>query len=680
MSITIDLTPNRVNYFNDFMNNITLNPNDYSNSTLKKFHELFQREFYGKDDINKFLVLTPIQLQVAQVLYYMYSRYNTITFKGTLKGDSVNGKMLFMETLNRRGDNESIFVKFQVKPTADDIRVDGLNAFILNMVAPYSTHFMEYHDMFRTLCLEDVTTKQYFWDLQNQINNGLLIVNLDIKPHTPGNEKKVRNIYSLINQGKSLPFVLPYNNPFLERIQIRNQPNNEHIITAFAAQRIHGASLHNCLQNVTINHIFSMANTIYELFRTLYSLRKVGFIHNDAHTCNILWDKYKHSFCLIDYGRSSVSVSLLQNDLKNKIKEYTEYVLLNTDEYYLLNSYDSYYNIPPTTKKTYEEFVHVGRTGWISEGLIVMNIPNDIKKQKLFKKWMVMFDILTITLGVYSGLKKDIRDKIEDVYYQGNIFMLTKDLIGVMILDDLLPIIESPVFISNLQANNLEVFLPGIIWLSVIFTALHKIYPFILKLTPKDPSNPNDYSFIAAERISLANENIMFTSFQCLRRCCHPNICDLIPSVATIIETLFPNSMYTGIRSSNSSLKSNSSKELSGSPMHTSSGGDKSTNSKIKDIRAIFDSLPDTGMEEAYTKYNRTDPSNELKKLLQSYKGSNTKSNMQKPKVSFNVAMSYSTAQAAGGISKMKNYINNIPSLEPKYEELIEKLRYYKPF
>lgn len=653
------------NYFKDFINKIQLNPYDYNSPALIKFHEVFQKEFYDKDGINKVFVLTPYQLQVAYVLKYMYSRYNEIRFNPKLEGDTVNGKMTFIDAINHQGDKESVFIKFQVRPTADDIRVDGLNAFILNMLAPNSPHFMEYHDMFRTLCLEE--NNKYLWDLKNQINNGKLIVDLDIIPITDTRKAQINTIYTLISNGARIPFVLPYKNGFLDRIQVRNHPKNENIVTAFAATRIHGASLHDCLKKVTISRqdIVGFLYTLYDLFRTLYSLRKVGFIHNDAHNCNILWDKYKHSFCLIDYGRSSVDVSLLQNALKYKIEEYTEYVLLNTEESILLNFYDMAYGIDANVKKTYEEFVHVGRTGWISESIIKLRIP-DIKKQKLFKKWMVMFDILTITLGSYGGLRKPVRIMIEDEYYQSRIFKITNGFIDIMVLDDLLPIVESPNFLLHLSNNNLQILLPGILWLSLVFTGLQKLYPNVLHLFPKDPSNPDDYSIITASRIALADNHILYTSFQCLYRCCHPNICDLIPRVAGIIETLFPNSMYTGIRSSNSSVKSNSS-------MHTSSGGDKSKNSILKDITKLFDSLPDTGMKEAYTKYNRVDPPDELKTLLKSYKVPSQKMSLSKPKQAFNMSRVPRMAQAAGGMVTH-------PPLEPKYEELIEKLRYYKPF
>lgn len=680
MSTIIDLTTLRGAYFNDFMNNLQLNPGDYSSKNLSKFHKKFQKQFYDTDGINKFFVLTVLQLQVAWVLYYMYSRYTSIKFKERLQGNSVNGKMVFMETINHQNDNESIFVKFQIRQTADDIRVDGLNAFIFNILLPNSPHFMEYHDMFKTLCLEqkDITSNysSYVWHLGDQLNNGKLIVDLNLLTVADKNKELINKIYDIIRIGKEeFPYVLRYANAFTERLNVRypstsTYSSSEKVLTAFVSKRIYGGSLRNCLAVIDINtNPFDFLIGIFELFSTLFSLRKIGFIHNDAHSNNLLWDKNKHSFCLIDYGRSSVSFGLLKNELKNKINEYTKYVLLNTDEDYLVNFYGKLGTVLPTTKTTYEDFVNKARTSWICEHIISTQIP-DIDKQIKFKKWMVMFDILTITLSIYYELNKDIRDIIDEKFYLGTMFQISSSEICVMELNDLLSIAEDDTFITNLESNNLDCLLPGIIWLSLIFTALQSVYPHVFSVLAKDPTIQNDYTVISADRLVLANEKIMYTSFQCLENSCHPNICDLIDEVDGLIEAILTTNTTTNIFKY---ISNRSSKKSSSSSSYDSSGG---TN---KSYYSLFDSIENDGMEEAYTKYNRTDPSDELKKLLKSYKV--PKSNRRlKPILFTNRRTLRYKLQYAGGTNKIKNYMNSIPPLNHEYMELMQELKYYKPF
>lgn len=96
----------------------------------------------------------------------------------------------------------------------------------------------------------------------------------------------------------------------------------------------------------------------------VYVHMMTGFVHNDFHTQNIIWDNEMKQFKLIDYGRSNVTpIESLQSISDRMIDDVID-VFSKTSTYHSIINRDSYEEI---YKYTFNDFVKTTSSGFLSD-------------------------------------------------------------------------------------------------------------------------------------------------------------------------------------------------------------------------------------------------------------------------------------------------------------------------
>jgi hypothetical protein len=173
--------------------------------------------------------------------YYLESIY--------LRGSSANcltTKINFVELPNIILATH--FLKFQIKPTADDLIYESINGILLNSFKKQS--FSKFIDMFNVIVRQAQPSKKYIFEIENQ--NKL--------------------------------------EPFAKEVKLCIQESLQDGIA---------------LEDAHLDY-----NLLKKLFYDIYTVASTtNFVHNDAHLQNIQFVKDK--YVLIDYGRSAFDLSII---------------------------------------------------------------------------------------------------------------------------------------------------------------------------------------------------------------------------------------------------------------------------------------------------------------------------------------------------------------------------------
>lgn len=209
---------------------------------------------------------------------------------------------------------------------------------------------------------------------------------------------------------------------------------------------IGGESLEFALKNAPLPafyQTFLEDTTFFSMCKGMYFLGKeFGFVHNDAHTGNVLYDNNNKSFTLIDYGRSYINV--IDDSDNIYAQEKTKFGLLNGYK----NPYSAFSFIKST--KFDEKYVH------LASQLPVMN------------------DIACLCYNIWKCIHTHKDEKVTAI--KESIFNLDN---GTIILPGTyITCVELTSVINQVKEVNIRVLMVGLLWMRMYIETAVKTYGY----------------------------------------------------------------------------------------------------------------------------------------------------------------------------------------------------------
>jgi hypothetical protein len=585
------------------------------------------------------------QLQVSELINALLSRYKNCEYIPQLKGVSANSKVSVMKVTDNSDQKDAIFLKFQLKDSQDDIRLDAYNAYALQLLMPDSPHLIKTMDLLKTFYNEHMDDA--YWNLDDYIGpNGSILIR-DERIEVP--------IPQFLPHITKDPIVLRNFNDILEEKNIK-------IATLLTAKNIMGPSLRKVIYQLDTNNFGYYLPRLKNLFYTLINLGKYGFVHNDAHNNNVLFDINTHEFSLIDYGRVSLDPKLLGGNL-NKINKYIDWVYLHTDPSYLTHFLQNYETLKDTFGRNLE-YEQIIPNHYITYKLVRNMIDSPFLQNYLIKH-LYMFDISTITLGILDQIfipKPDAKPTDDAALFfklylwDKGLIDITPDKIVVREFNDLCKLLNTSELITTLKSVNMDTFLPGIIWASFIFTSLYEVDPNI----PIIEKQEGKIVLLVIDRHLLKQNRFMHYYYQ--------YSAELLWNCKTTMFNYLNIAVKQVFQSLDSSQNS-SGGMLSSSvriPRSVRSLGSQYSRSR-NSLRSNYLSpkpKPMDGQMESATEYNRTEtPPEHLTKWLENYKPKPI------PKINPN----------EDPFVALKPYLEKVRIQNENYHPYVEELQKYKP-
>ena len=417
------------------------------------YHNLVQLQKISGDPNFSYLMRIPLILLSFWTSFAFMSRYNCIIDNDVptkesllkLKGSSSNGKFVILEAGHWNKDQktvkekEKLFMKIQLKESGDNMMMDDVNGFMINMLANKKEHFMRYRDSFLTMIFPK--GKDFYFD--------------------------VYKIFKQSDRTGKMKYI--YDKMRIQNIEEISRDENYNSNIEYSVDEdieFKRASVHDLIQGISLGHFIKkmikekkptidvVCQLVSPLFLEILKMGKsYGFVHNDCHLNNIMINTQTSPLTavLIDYGRVYFSTFLL-NESTNK-------TLMNRIIVEIMKNEPSFYNGMSTKKQLLEYFMkkstdkHLYKD-WLCEICSICADPrfinsylvpvpkqyDDGKEVKTyFDQNMCMFDISTISLNIIKYLQKPyanfLKEYIDMTSERGIIILNFKNVENIDWLD-----------------------------------------------------------------------------------------------------------------------------------------------------------------------------------------------------------------------------------------------------
>jgi hypothetical protein len=302
-------------------------------------------------------------------LWVILSCFKSITYNKTLEMNTANAGMVFMHAITPAHKDVLMVAKFQVDTESDDIVVDNISGYIINVLPLFNhvrRHFMTYMDS----CLTFIQLKR---------NKGKLSATFDL--HMLASAHK-HTIDDATNTCVKLNLAYVVNSPMALKdafLDYMSEETHEYLV-----------------------------RKVGELLGALYHMGiTYGFIHNDLHFGNILLDREAETLVIIDYGRVHFDTNKLSKDVLEKIEERIAFEELKNTKRSKHNQH--FCESPNPTPIDYNVFCSA-KAVYTSHDFMMHAYKNgfDLAARSVF-----MFDIMTVSMNVIRMLCKESIDKLD---------------------------------------------------------------------------------------------------------------------------------------------------------------------------------------------------------------------------------------------------------------------------
>lgn len=346
------------NYYNS-LNNI-LEKSEYNNlinenDNLNKINK-FQNEIKNILLNTRFVSNTYFHKSYMLLLLKNYINNYDNNNNKKLSNVSGNCNILIANIKNNNNEDEKIFIKF-VSLLSQDVNYTHTDLLLFDIITGIIFNYLIKNDRYGTL-----------------IKNHISIYKFNFLSYTTSDNIWNYNEIIDINNNNS-PY--NYNNIFINNIS--KYISEQYLYISEVIDE--GLSIENAFKNYNdINKtiIKNILNNSYDFYNFLiYIGINYGFIHNDLHLNNILFNKKTNKLVLIDYGRTTFGYYCMNNDeyVNNIVK--TQISKLN----YNINA-DNYLKL------------------YFKNKLYPFKIPfiRNVKNNKYFG---IIYDLITYTLNIY---------------------------------------------------------------------------------------------------------------------------------------------------------------------------------------------------------------------------------------------------------------------------------------
>ena len=553
----------------------TLHPRDVTPEDIVRFFLMIQDVYGGIAQSAKL----PEGLQVMWAAAFYLKRFGKVTYSPEMSSFTANGVCGFVRPVGHLAA-PAAFVKFKVKATADDPRCDAINSVVMAKILenesvksgnpPTMMHgsILKFSDAFLGV-LETFGAppphgmpRTYYYNLAQQIVEGRLLqvhgffdvpnemrealkaaeqLSAAAAGAVPGSDK--------FREGADLTFADESRSiSYLNLLQMENR--GALLAPAVAFDAISGVSLRTLIQKLSATDSFlPISERLDYLFKVMRVIGKYGWVHNDLHLNNILYDRVADRLVLIDYGRTFMDPRTLPTDIKdfaNREMLKLDMLLDKKDLVEVANAAGGS-GIAAALASRYSNFTDDTYYN-TSLPLISHHVVAGLRGAPAnFGKCLFMYDLATVTLGIMKratvehATAQKVAEEFGQAFSDTGIAEFEDNRMLILDIDSFISVLQSPV-VANIPGH-MNVILLGLLWTSMVMTAmrdeaLHRgeKYPAVSTITVAGTNQ----DVMIVDFVSLSKVGIMFIGgLQFLRPCVDARVLRMFPRIEGYIQTYF---------------------------------------------------------------------------------------------------------------------------------------------
>jgi hypothetical protein len=532
-------------------------------------------------------VMLPEGLQAMWAAAFFLKRFSGVRYMPELSSESGNGVCGAVEAIGagagRAGANQ--FIKLQPKVTADDLRLDAVNTLVMseiltaeekrNGLPPLSLHesIMSYTDAFLGVLEQGPPLPRgmpqiYYYKIADQVADGKLLPVVGFFPSDVPRELRAAiaaaeqraaqsgaapGAGGLTGDGRGMTFAGRYAMSYesLLRADAGSGAGAAPVLApAVAFDMINGMSLRSLMYKLTAAADFSaVGQRLAHMFGHMSLFGQYGWVHNDLHLSNILYNKATDRLVLIDYGRTLLDPETLPAD----IRDFADRELLKIDM--LLHAKHlrgvaeegSGSGIAAAQANRYSEFMK-NKAKTLALPVIRPQTLNLIPRAPAdFKKYLYLYDVATVTLGLMARATvphapaRTVAAEFAAAFAATGIAEIVgsnRKSLTILDFESFMLMLDSPVAAGI--PEHMHVILLGLMWVSMVLTAIRDEDVASGEIEPLVYTVVGDASMIMTDMMQLSVSGYMFIGgFQFLMPCLNLRVIAMFPRVKKYIDRFF---------------------------------------------------------------------------------------------------------------------------------------------
>jgi hypothetical protein len=557
----------------------------------------------GPEDVVRFfLMLQDVYGSVAQSVWlpegmqamwaaaFFLKRFGGVRYMPEMSSETGNGACGAVEAIGagagRAGANQ--FVKLQTKATADDLRLDAVNTLVMseiltaeekrNGLPTGSLHesIMSFTDAFLGVLEPGPPAPRgipqtYYYKIADQVADGKLLPVVGFFPSDVPRELRaaiaaaeqraaqsapaggVPGAGEFRDDGRCMKFAGRYAMPYESLLRADAGPGAGAapvLAPAVAFEMINGISMRSLMGKLdAVSDFSAVSQRITHLFGSMSLFGQYGWVHNDLHLSNILYNKATDRLVVIDYGRTLLDPETLPAD----IRDFADRELLKLDM--LLHAKHlrgvaeegSGSGIAAAQANRYSEFMkNTAKT--LRLPVIRPQTLNLIPRAPAdFKKYLYMYDVATVTLGLMARATvphapaRTVAAEFAAAFASTGIAEIVgsnRKSLTILDHESFMLMLDSPVAAGI--PEHMHVILLGLMWVSMVLTAIRDDEVASGEVDPLVYTVVGDISMIMTDMMQLSASGYMFIGgFQFLMPCLNLRVMAMFPRAQKYIDRFF---------------------------------------------------------------------------------------------------------------------------------------------
>ena len=528
-------------------------------------------------------VMLPEGLQAMWGAAFFLKRFGGVRYTPEMSSDSGNGVCGSVQ-----GAGSDQFIKLQTKATADDLRMDALNALVMskiladeakkNGLPADSLHesIMSYTDAFLGVLeqgppLPRGMPQTYYYKIAELVADGRMLPVVGFFPSDVPRELRaaiaaaeqraaqsgdaIPGAGRLADDGRCMKFAGRYAMSYesLLRADAAGGPAGAAapvLAPAVAFETINGISLRALMGKLDAVADFSaVGQRLSHMIGHMSLFGNYGWVHNDLHLSNILYNKATDRLVVIDYGRTFLDPATLPKD----IRDFADTEMLKIDMLlhgkHLRGVCDegSGSGISAARADRYSAFMDNAAAKVVVPVITPQMLGAFVGVPAGFAKCLFVYDVATVAIGLMARATvphapaRTVAAEFAAAFATTGIAEIVgSNLKSLTILDheSFMLMLDSPVAAGI--AEHMHVILLGLMWASMVLTAIRDDALARGEVNPPVYTAVGDLSMLVADVMELSARGIMFVGgFQFLKPCVNARVMTMFPRTQKYINRFF---------------------------------------------------------------------------------------------------------------------------------------------